>query len=98
MQNMYLFGSDFTMHKSLVAYIRELKPVSKIISNYILTEVSDTHKKHIFYEELTKIYEEIPNYMIKMVLGDLNVKCSKEVQCIATIGKKSLHDHSNDNG
>lgn len=110
---MYLLGSGFAVHKSLVPHIREFKLVwerilmlrsdtkpinTSIIHVYAPTEVSDAHMKDLFYEELTKIYEEIPNYTIKMVLGDLNAKCGKEVQFIPTIGKESLYDHRNDNG
>jgi endonuclease/exonuclease/phosphatase family metal-dependent hydrolase len=44
------------------------------------------------------MYDSCPRNDIKIILGDMNAKTSKEDKYYPTIGKHSLHDNSNDNG
>lgn len=62
------------------------------------TEVSEDETKDEFYDTLEQIYNEIPNYATKIILGDLNAKIGKEHIFKPTIGNHSLHNTSNDNG
>jgi hypothetical protein len=54
--------------------------------------------KNIFYEDLERIFDSLPNNCIKMVAGDFNAQVSKENFLRPTIGQESWHLHSNDNG
>jgi len=54
-------------------------------------------KQDAFYEELKQIYDAMPDYCIKLLLGDMNVQEGKGNAYKTTIGKHSLHDLINDN-
>jgi hypothetical protein len=54
--------------------------------------------KDSFYEELERVVDKFPKYHINILLGDLNAKVGREDISKPTIGKKSLHEISNDNG
>jgi hypothetical protein len=47
---------------------------------------------------LDKIYDECPERIIKIIIGDLNAKVGQEEIFKPIIGKYSLHKISNDNG
>lgn len=40
----------------------------------------------------------LPSNLVKIILGDFNVKIGKDIGFKPTIGQHSLHDYSNDNG
>lgn len=109
----FTFGSGFTICKTLAQHIREFKPISErclilrldtipinicIINIHASTKVSDADTKDLFYEELERLYNDLSKNTIKMLIGDMNVKCGKEIQYGPMIGKESFHEHSNDNG
>lgn len=113
MESTHHFGSGFAVHRTLVPYIKNFNPVSErisiltintnpinvcIINVHAPTEVKDDNEKDVFYDELTKTFESITGNVIKIVLGDFNAKCGREPQYFPSIGKESLHSHSNDNG
>lgn len=63
------------------------------------TEVSLVTDKVAFYEDLGRVYyNKTPGNLTKVVLGDLNAMCEKEIQYHPTTEKESMHDSSNDNG
>jgi exonuclease III len=112
LESSHFFGSGFAVHESLEPYVREFNPVSERIAvlrinttpiNMVLicvhapTEVSTDNGKDAFYENLDRVYDKIPGNVIKVILGDLNAMCGKEIQFQLTIGKESLHYSSNDN-
>jgi hypothetical protein len=113
LESSHFFGSGFAVHESLEPYVREFNPVSEriavlrinttplnmvLICVHALTEVSTDNDKNAFYENLDRVYDKIPGNLIKVILGDLNAMCGKEIQFQPTIGKESLHYNSNDNG
>lgn len=112
MENSHHFGNGFAVHESLEPHIREFTPVSEriavlriittplnivLIYVYASTEVSLDSDKDAFYEDLDRIYDKTPGNMIKVVLGDLNAMCRKEIQYQPMIGKESIHNNNNDN-
>jgi hypothetical protein len=54
--------------------------------------------KDSFYEELGSVFDQFPRYDMKILLGDLNAKVSRENIFKPTIGNESLHEIRNDNG
>jgi endonuclease/exonuclease/phosphatase family metal-dependent hydrolase len=54
--------------------------------------------KDSFYEELERVFDKFPKYLMKILLGDFNAKVGKEYIFKPRIGNKSLHEISNDNG
>ena len=60
-------------------------------------EKCDTSKDS-FYAELEQVFDHLPKYHMKILLGDFNAKVGRENIFKPTIGQESLHQHSNDNG
>jgi hypothetical protein len=54
--------------------------------------------KDRFYEELEHVFDELPKYHMKILLGDFIAKVGREDIFKPTIGNESLHEISNDNG
>jgi hypothetical protein len=54
--------------------------------------------KDNFYEELEHVFNELPKYNMKILLGGLNAKAGREDIFKLAIGNESLHEISNDNG
>jgi hypothetical protein len=44
------------------------------------------------------MFDKLPKYHMKILLGDFNAKVSREGIFIPTIGNESLHEISKDNG
>jgi hypothetical protein len=65
---------------------------------YAPTEELDDVDKDRFYQTMERVYDSIPNYDIKMVIGDLNGKLGREDVYKGVIGKHSLHLKTNNNG
>jgi hypothetical protein len=62
------------------------------------TEDKIDYIKDMFYEELEQVFDKLPKYHMKMLLGDFNAKVGREDIFKPTIGNESLHEISNDNG
>jgi endonuclease/exonuclease/phosphatase family metal-dependent hydrolase len=60
-------------------------------------EKSDDSKDG-FYKKIEQFYKCFPKYHTKILLGDFNTKVGRENFLKPTIGNKSLHQDSNDNG
>ncbi|RNL66056.1 hypothetical protein D7I40_24495, partial [Citrobacter sp. MH181794] len=69
-----------------------------IVNAHAPTEDKEELVKDQFYQTLERIYDALPNYDIKMVLGDLNAKVGRETIYKEIVGTHSLHETSNDNG
>lgn len=113
MEERHQFGCGFTVHETIEPLIKEFNPISKrlavlridtktiniaLICTYAPTEAADEDIKDTFYEDLIQVYDKLPGNAIKIVLGDFNAKCGREIQFSHTLGKESLHDISNWNG
>lgn len=62
------------------------------------TEDKDVREKNEFYEEIGGIWERIPNYDLKILIGDMNAKIGREEEYKNVTGGKSKHLVSNENG
>jgi hypothetical protein len=69
-----------------------------MINCYAPTEDKHDDIKTAFYDELEILYDSLPNWKPKIVLGDFNAKISKEIMYRPTIWKESLHRETNENG
>jgi len=69
-----------------------------VINFYAPTEDKNDDIKTAFYDELEMLYDSLPNTKPKIVIGDFNAKIGKETIFRPTIGKKSLHRETNENG
>lgn len=69
-----------------------------IINIHAPTENSEEDVKESFYDELARIYDNIPGNMVKIIIADANAKIGKEAYFVSTIGLESAHDLSNNNG
>jgi len=56
-------------------------------------ETSDESK-----EDLEKVFEHVPKYHMKILLGEFNAKVDREIIFKPTNEQESLHQDSNDNG
>lgn len=65
---------------------------------YAYTEETDDDKKERLYEEIDRLYEQIPKFDTTIILGDFNVKIGKEKYLKVVVGKFTLHDRTNKNG
>jgi len=100
-------------YETIELYIKEFNPISErlavlridsesiniaLICTYAPAESADEDSKDNFYEDLIQACDKLPGNLIKIVLGDLNAKCGREMQFSPTLGKESLHETSNGNG
>ena len=68
-----------------------------VVNVHAPSEEKSDEAKDSFYEELKQVFNQIPKYHMKMLLGDFNAKVGRENIFKATIGQESLHQDSNDN-
>ena len=54
--------------------------------------------KDSFCEEMERLFDQLPLYHMKILLGDFNAKVGRENTFQPTIGNESEHPGSNDNG
>jgi hypothetical protein len=47
--------------------------------------------KDSFYEEWGRVYDKLPQYLMKIFLGDFNAKVGSEEMFKPTTGNESLH-------
>ena len=69
-----------------------------VVNVHAPSEDRSDDSKDSFYEELEQVFDHFPRYHIKILFGDFNVKVGRENIFKPTIGNKSLHQDSNDNG
>jgi hypothetical protein len=101
------------VHKRIISAVRRVEFVSDRMSYIILRgrwckiivvnvhatcEDTSDDIKDSFYEELGRVFDQIPRYDMKILLGDFNAKVGREDIFKPTIGNESSHEISNDNG
>lgn len=69
-----------------------------LICVYAPTLAAKEDQSEAFYDNLDKVFGSIPDYDVKLVIGDLNAQVGKEDIYQGIIGKHSLHHTTNDNG
>jgi hypothetical protein len=62
-----------------------------MISTHSPTEEKEEAVKEEFYNSLEKECGTIPNYDMKLILGDFNTKVGKESYLYPACGRHSLH-------
>ena len=103
----------FFVHRRLVSAVKRIEFVSDRLSYIVLrgrwlhiivvnghapSEEESEESKDSFYEELEKVFDHLPKYQMKILLGNFNAKVGRENIFKPIIGQKSLHQDSNDNG
>jgi hypothetical protein len=101
------------VHKRIISAVKRVQFVSDRMSYIMLrgrwcqvivlnvhapTEDKTDDMKDSFYEELERVFDQFPKYLMKILLGDFSSKVHKEDIFKPTIGNESLHEISNDNG
>jgi hypothetical protein len=69
-----------------------------VLNVHVPCEDKEDDVKDSFYEEIGSVFDQLPRYDMKILLGDLNVKVGMENIFKPTIGNESLYEISNDNG
>jgi exonuclease III len=69
-----------------------------VLNIHAQTEDKTEDVKDNFYEELECVFDKLPKYHMKILLGDVNAKVGKEDILKPTIENESLREISNDNG
>lgn len=69
-----------------------------MICEYTPNKSENEEAKDTFYDELEQVYNVLPGYCIKLLLGNMNAQVGKENAYKVTIRKHSLHDRSNEKG
>jgi hypothetical protein len=105
-------GTGFFVHKIIISTVKRVEFVSDrmpymtlrgrwchiIVLYHSPTEDKTDGVKDSFYEELELVFDKFPKDHMKILLGDFNAKVGREDILKPTIGNKSLHEISNDNG
>lgn len=106
-------GVAFIIKKSIKGLVMDFQAISERIcilrirgrfSNISLvnlhaeTKDKDERTKDAFYQQLERVFDNLPLSDVKIVLGDMNAKIDTESVHRLTIGAYSLHTESNDNG
>ncbi|CAH1105530.1 unnamed protein product [Psylliodes chrysocephalus] len=106
------FGMGSLVHRNIKASVVNFKAVTEklckiqiksgiqnitIVNFQAPTEETDEEIKDEFYEELEKVYDEIPKSHLKIIIEDANAKVGKGKIYKNITGGKSKHDISNNN-
>jgi exonuclease III len=103
-------GTGFFVHKRIMSAVRRVEFVSDRMSfiilrgrwcNIIVLNVHDPTEDKIynikdrFCDELEQVFDKLPKYHMKILLGDFNSKVGREDIFKPTVGNESLHEISN---
>jgi exonuclease III len=93
------------MHKRIISAVKRVEFVSDRVLYIILrgrwchivvlnvrapTEDKTDYVRDSFYEELERVFDKLPKYHMKILLGDFNAKVGSEDIFKLTIGNESL--------
>ena len=68
-----------------------------VLNEHAPSEEKSDSSKDSPYEELEQVFDHVPKYNMKSLLGDFNAKVGRENIFKLTIGNESLHQDNNDN-
>jgi exonuclease III len=66
-----------------------------VLNVHAPTEDKTDDVKDSFYEELESVFDKLPKYHMKILLGDVNAKIGREDIFKLTIVNESLHEINN---
>jgi len=69
-----------------------------IVNCYASTETADCELKDQFYDDLDRVFDNLPRVSIKIVVGDFNAQVGRKNIFKPIVGKEILHQESNNNG
>jgi len=69
-----------------------------VVNVHAPSEEKSEESKDSFHEELEQVFDHLPKYHMKILLGDFKAKVGRDNIFKPTIGQESLHQDSNDNG
>ena len=106
-------GTRFFVHQRIASAVKRVEFVSDRMSYIFLrgrwcniivvnvhapSEEKSDSSKDSFYEELEQVFDHLPKYDMKILLGDFNAKVGRENIFKPTVRNNSLHQDINDNG
>jgi len=106
-------GTGFFVHQRIASAVKRVELVGDRVSYIVMrgrwcniivlnvhavSEEKSDESKYSIYEEFEQVFDHLPKYHMKILLGNFNVKVGRENNLKPTIGKESLHQGSNDNG
>ncbi|XP_015370155.1 PREDICTED: craniofacial development protein 2-like [Diuraphis noxia] len=106
-------GVDFLVNELLLPHVKHFGPVSNricymriadkygdliLICVYAPTETGSNDEKEMFFEELERLYDKLPNHCIKIFLGDFNAQVGNDIMYKPWVRGESAHYISNGNG
>ncbi|KAL4113922.1 hypothetical protein QTP88_017474 [Uroleucon formosanum] len=109
----HINGVGFLVSELLLPHVKHFEPINDricymriadksgdlmLICVYAPTENGPNDEKEVFYEELERTYDKLPNHCSKILLGDFNAQVGNEKMYKPTVGGESAHDISNGNG
>jgi exonuclease III len=69
-----------------------------VLNVNVPTEDKTDEVKDSFYEEFERVFDKLPKYHMKILLGDFSAKVGREDISKPKVQNESLHEISNDNG
>jgi Endonuclease/Exonuclease/phosphatase family. len=106
-------GTGLFVHRRIRSAVKKMEFISDRVSYITLkgrwcdiillnghapSEDKDNDIKDSFYEEIERLFDQLPMYHMKILLGDFNAKVERENIFQPKIGTQSVHPESNNNG
>ena len=106
-------GTGFFVHHRIVSAVKRVEFASDRVSYLVMrgrwcntivlnvhapSEEKSDESKDSFYEKLEQVFDHLPKFHMKILLGDFNAKVGRENIFKPIICYESIHQDSNDNG
>ena len=85
--------------RMLIARLHSKHLNISVVVVYAPTEAASENDKNEFYQQLSSMFDELPQHDLKLLLGDVNAQVTLDGGLLSgVVGGHSLHSSSNDNG